>query len=240
MEQPPGYQLQELTSSYLTKNGDEETHGSQKVVEHGYPNQSQDGFATPTSDEANQSLLRDDSCQQPEYYASPSPPSSSVYSLADNCLSSHSRNTIYNGEPGDDTYDYSYDHQPAFTENSWVQRQHTIRQGVKRSKTRKIKLVKGSILSVDYPVPSAVQNAIEPRYRNVDDGSDEEFTKLRYTAATCDPNDFTLANGYNLRPAMYNRHTELLIAITYYNEDKVRRESPQGTSCAAFSSIPRH
>ena len=41
------------------------------------------------------------------------------------------------------------------------------------------------------------------------------------TAATCDPNDFTLHNGYNLRPAMYNRHTELLIAITYYNEDKM-------------------
>lgn len=41
------------------------------------------------------------------------------------------------------------------------------------------------------------------------------------TAATCDPDDFTLRNGYNLRPAMYNRHTELLIAITYYNEDKV-------------------
>lgn len=41
------------------------------------------------------------------------------------------------------------------------------------------------------------------------------------TAATCDPDDFTLKNGYNLRPAMYNRHTELLIAVTYYNEDKV-------------------
>ena len=44
---------------------------------------------------------------------------------------------------------------------------------------------------------------------------------MRYTAATCDPADFTLKNGYNLRPAIYNRHTELLIAITYYNEDKV-------------------
>jgi chitin synthase len=41
------------------------------------------------------------------------------------------------------------------------------------------------------------------------------------TAATCDPDEFTLRNGYNLRPSMYNRHTELLIAITYYNEDKV-------------------
>ena len=40
------------------------------------------------------------------------------------------------------------------------------------------------------------------------------------TAATCDPNEFTLKNGYNLRPAMYNRHTELLVCITYYNESK--------------------
>jgi hypothetical protein len=40
------------------------------------------------------------------------------------------------------------------------------------------------------------------------------------TAVTCDPNQFTLSNGYDLRPRMYNRHTELLINITYYNEDK--------------------
>jgi chitin synthase len=110
--------------------------------------------------------------------------------------------------------------------DTWVQRQQqpTIAagiDGIKRSKTRKVKLVQGSILSVDYPVPSAVQNAIEPRYRNADGAFEEEFTKMRYTAATCDPNDFTLSNGFNLRPRMYNRHTELLIAITYYNEDKV-------------------
>lgn len=111
-------------------------------------------------------------------------------------------------------------------EENWVQRQQNHQaaensNGLKRSKTRKVKLVQGSILSVDYPVPSAVQNAIEPRYRNDEAGFEDEFTKLRYTAATCDPNDFTLQNGYNLRPRMYNRHTELLIAITYYNEDKV-------------------
>lgn len=40
------------------------------------------------------------------------------------------------------------------------------------------------------------------------------------TAATCDPDEFTLKNGYSLRPAMYNRHTELFIAITYFCEDK--------------------
>ncbi|KAF2638308.1 hypothetical protein P280DRAFT_471417 [Massarina eburnea CBS 473.64] len=107
-------------------------------------------------------------------------------------------------------------------DNSWVKRQQTVKKGngMQRSKTRKVKLVQGSILSIDYPVPSAVQNATEPRYRNSEGAFEEEFTKMRYTAATCDPNDFTLKNGYDLRPHMYNRHTELLIAITYYNEDK--------------------
>ncbi|KAF2874284.1 chitin synthase-like protein [Massariosphaeria phaeospora] len=93
--------------------------------------------------------------------------------------------------------------------------------GLKRGMTRKIKIVQGSVLSADYPVPSAIQNAIQAKYRNDLESGSEEFTHMRYTAATCDPNDFTLKNGYNLRPAMYNRHTELLIAITYYNEDKV-------------------
>jgi len=40
------------------------------------------------------------------------------------------------------------------------------------------------------------------------------------TAVTCNPDDYTLKNGYNFRPAMYNRHIELLIAVTYFNEDK--------------------
>jgi chitin synthase len=43
---------------------------------------------------------------------------------------------------------------------------------------------------------------------------------MRYTAATCDPDDFTEENGWSLRPKLYNRHTELLIAVTSYNEDK--------------------
>lgn len=43
---------------------------------------------------------------------------------------------------------------------------------------------------------------------------------MRYTAATVDPDDFTEANGYSLRTKSYNRQTELLIAVTSYNEDK--------------------
>lgn len=108
-------------------------------------------------------------------------------------------------------------------DDDWMQRQRQVApqgSGLKRSRTRKVKLVQGSVLSANYPVPSAIQNAVETCYRDAEGIDEEEFTQLRYTAATCDPNDFTLANGYNLRARMYNRHTELLIAITYYNEDK--------------------
>jgi hypothetical protein len=37
---------------------------------------------------------------------------------------------------------------------------------------------------------------------------------MRYTAATCDPDDFTAENGWELRVKKLGRETELLIAIT--------------------------
>ena len=43
---------------------------------------------------------------------------------------------------------------------------------------------------------------------------------MRYSAATCDPDEFSVENGWSLRTQMYNRETELLIAVTSYNEDK--------------------
>lgn len=113
--------------------------------------------------------------------------------------------------------------QDADSDDSWMARQQPNAAptgGLKRYATRKVKLVQGSVLSIDYPVPSAIRNAVQPKYRD-EEASSEEFLKMRYTAATCDPNEFTLKNGYDLRPRMYNRHTELLVAITYYNEDKV-------------------
>ncbi|KAM0135744.1 hypothetical protein ACHAP3_004841 [Botrytis cinerea] len=97
------------------------------------------------------------------------------------------------------------------------------RGALRRRATRKIKLIQGgqgSVLSANYPVPSAIKNALQPQYRDIENGT-SEFSEMRYTAVTCDPNDFTLMNGYTLRQHIYNRHTELLIAITYYNEDKV-------------------
>ena len=47
------------------------------------------------------------------------------------------------------------------------------------------------------------------------------LTRSTDTAVTSDPSDFTLKNGYNLRPTRFNRHTELLVCMTYQNEDKM-------------------
>ncbi|KAI5805826.1 chitin synthase-domain-containing protein [Geopyxis carbonaria] len=127
--------------------------------------------------------------------------------------------TVQFGVPGRSPSPYNRADGASSTE-AWRQRQAP--SSLRRYGTRKIKLSPQQVLSIDYPAPSAIQNAIQSKYRHADvEGGSEEFTHLRYTAATCDPDEFTLKNGYNLRPAMYNRHTELLIAITYYNEDKM-------------------
>ncbi|KAJ5381362.1 Chitin synthase C [Penicillium cataractarum] len=127
---------------------------------------------------------------------------------------------IYNAQDSEPAESINLD-TDSTSSKRWAQRQTPALSTLRRYPTRRIKLVKGTVLSVDYPVPSAIRNAIEPKYRDLEEGHSEEFTHMRYTAATCDPDEFTLQHGYNLRPSMYNRHTEMLIAITYYNEDKV-------------------
>ncbi|KAF7355286.1 Chitin synthase [Mycena sanguinolenta] len=83
-------------------------------------------------------------------------------------------------------------------DSAWRRRQ-TIKRD--RGVTRKVKLTNGNFIA-DYPVPTAIFSAIEPNY------------------PTVDPDEFTEENGYSLRTKMYNRQTELLIAVTSYNEDK--------------------
>ncbi|KAK2625225.1 hypothetical protein QTJ16_005594 [Diplocarpon rosae] len=152
--------------------------------------------------------------------APPTPYSNSEYSAG---------TTAYGHSLEDNTYPRAnspgaYSAADSNTTEAWRQRQApggiAGAGGLKRYATRKVKLVQGTVLSVDHPVPSAIKNAVQAKYRNDLEGGNEEFSNMRYTAATCDPDEFTLKNGYNLRPAMYNRHTELLIAVTYYNEDK--------------------
>jgi chitin synthase len=51
--------------------------------------------------------------------------------------------------------------------------------------------------------------------------NDREFTHMRYSAATCDPNNFK-ESGFTLRQLHYDppRRTELFIVMTMYNEDE--------------------
>ncbi|KAJ7638777.1 glycosyltransferase family 2 protein [Roridomyces roridus] len=90
------------------------------------------------------------------------------------------------------------------------------RQTIKRGVTRRVKLTNGNFIA-EYAVPTAIHSAIEANYRQT---NTTEFSHMRYTAATVDPDEFTEANGYSLRTKMYKRDTELLIAVTSYNEDK--------------------
>ncbi|RKP35556.1 glycosyltransferase family 2 protein [Dimargaris cristalligena] len=77
---------------------------------------------------------------------------------------------------------------------------------------QQVQLTSGNLV-LDCPVPTKILQM--GRYKEGD-----EFTKVRYTACTSDPNEF-LARRYTLRPVLYGRHTELFIVLTMYNEDDV-------------------
>lgn len=82
--------------------------------------------------------------------------------------------------------------------------------------TKKVKLFRGNLV-LDCPVPRQFLNSFNP-----EDVKEREFTHMRYSAATCDPDQFVEQN-FLLRQKCYRqpRSTELLIAITVYNEDDI-------------------
>ncbi|KAF9331845.1 Chitin synthase, class 2 [Podila minutissima] len=73
-----------------------------------------------------------------------------------------------------------------------------------------VPLTEGNLV-MDCPVPQQL-------LQNVHYKGEREFEYMRYTAATCDPNDF-FKERYTLRPTIYRRQTELFIVMTMYNED---------------------
>ncbi|KAK7455190.1 Chitin synthase 4 [Stygiomarasmius scandens] len=88
----------------------------------------------------------------------------------------------------------------------------------RRYKTiKKVELFHGNFV-LDNPVPKKLLDlaALPPHLR-----SEREFTHMRYSAATCDPNEFK-DSGFTLRQVHYDppRRTELFIVMTMYNEDE--------------------
>lgn len=76
-----------------------------------------------------------------------------------------------------------------------------------------LRLFHGNLV-LDSKVPSKLLDMCPLR-------NEREFTHMRYSAATCDPNDFK-DSGFTLRQVHYDppRRTELFIVMTMYNEDE--------------------
>ncbi|KAI8077884.1 chitin synthase 1 [Halteromyces radiatus] len=82
----------------------------------------------------------------------------------------------------------------------------------RRYATKRLLLTRGNLV-VENAVPMTLLSQV-PRK------DDDEFKKMRYTAATCDPDDF-VSNGFKLRQQLnIPRETEIHIVITMYNEDE--------------------
>lgn len=79
---------------------------------------------------------------------------------------------------------------------------------------KEVKLINGELI-LECKIPTILYSFL-PRRDEI------EFTHMRYTAVTCDPDDF-VSKGYKLRQNIGNttRETELFICITMYNEDEI-------------------
>lgn len=64
---------------------------------------------------------------------------------------------------------------------------------------------------MNLPAPAAIRNSVEPKWTPpLDQHGRSEITHMRYSAVTCDADEFTQSNGWSLRQVDYGRQTELL------------------------------
>lgn len=133
------------------------------------------------------SLLRGQPSPQPSPFGAPfdnnySTDSLRRYTLHDPCVTVFPNVPPYETQPDYVTSPYGGgpgSEGGTTSSDAWKRRQGPGTAGLRRYGTRKIKLVQGSVLSVDYPVPSAIQNAIQPEYRESEEAFTEEFTHMR-------------------------------------------------------------
>ncbi|KAH8681637.1 chitin synthase A [Xylariales sp. PMI_506] len=93
---------------------------------------------------------------------------------------------------------------------------HQERRGVRPLQTSKkaVQLINGELV-LECKIPTILYSFL-PRRDEI------EFTHMRYTAVTCDPDDF-VERGYKLRQNIGKtaRETELFICVTMYNENEI-------------------
>ena len=90
-------------------------------------------------------------------------------------------------------------------------------QPIRRWKTvKEVQLFNGNLV-LDCPIPPKLLNQVP----HATPPERDEFTHMRYSAATCDPSEF-YNDRFTLRQRLFAkpRHTELFIVVTMYNEDE--------------------
>lgn len=94
--------------------------------------------------------------------------------------------------------------------------QQERRRGARQAQMAKkeVRLINGELI-LECKIPTILFSFL-PRRDEI------EFTHMRYTAVTCDPDDF-VAQGYKLRQNIgaTARETELFICVTMYNENEI-------------------
>ena len=93
---------------------------------------------------------------------------------------------------------------------------------LQNNKKRRVQLTNGNLV-VELPIPPKL---VLPRV------GDPEVMTTRYTAVTCDPDDFE-KSGFFLRQNESGRRTEVFICITMYNV----RDSDGHFRCRALKQI---
>ncbi|KAJ5389443.1 Chitin synthase A [Penicillium cataractarum] len=90
------------------------------------------------------------------------------------------------------------------------------RRGVRDTQMAKkeVQLINGELI-LECKIPTILHSFLPRR-------DEREFTHMRYTAVTSDPDEFT-SRGYKLRQQIGSttRETELFICVTMYNEDEI-------------------
>ncbi|RGP61550.1 chitin synthase 2 [Fusarium sporotrichioides] len=122
-------------------------------------------------------------------------------------MSAESQDTLNEGDPDDyDKFEH-YGPAPAGAQE---------RRGVRAPQMarKEVQLINGELV-LECKIPTILYSFL-PRRGEI------EFTHMRYTAVTCDPDDF-VERGYTLRQTFGKtvRETELFICVTMYNEDEI-------------------
>ncbi|KAM0561312.1 hypothetical protein ACHAPJ_003191 [Fusarium lateritium] len=122
-------------------------------------------------------------------------------------LSSESQDTLNEGY--EDDFDKVEHYGPA---PSGAQERRGVR--APQMTRKEVQLINGELV-LECKIPTILYSFL-PRRNEI------EFTHMRYTAVTCDPDDF-VERGYSLRQTFGKtvRETELFICVTMYNEDEI-------------------